>query len=153
MGHPPCGYGIAYIVKAPLLPSQCGFFFVFGYRISFLVASGLFSWWFFSKCNFGVFVRGGELESPGPSCLWLQCHSFSCQIAHSLASSLSDQLLSLLLVFWALLCLFGVKHSELILQFPHARPATSQFSEEPWFPLVENGICKPRSGDLLLVGC
>ena len=61
--------GVVYIAEASLLPSQCGFFFVFGYRISFLVASGLFSWWFFSKCNFGVFVRGGELESPGPSCL------------------------------------------------------------------------------------
>ena len=29
----PGGYGISYIVQVPLLPSHCGFFFVFGCRI------------------------------------------------------------------------------------------------------------------------
>ena len=35
-GSPTRGFGIAYIMKAPLLPSWCDFFFVFGYRISFI---------------------------------------------------------------------------------------------------------------------
>lgn len=39
---PPSGYGIAYIAKAPLLLSWCGFFLVSGCRISFLVISSLF---------------------------------------------------------------------------------------------------------------
>ena len=40
--HLPVGYGIAYIMKVPLLPPLCGFFFDFGCRISFLAVSSLF---------------------------------------------------------------------------------------------------------------
>lgn len=47
-GSPIC-YGIGYIAEVPFLPSWCGFFFAFGYRISFLVASSLFCWWLFSS--------------------------------------------------------------------------------------------------------
>ena len=36
VAHLPGGYGIPYIAKAPLLTSQCGLFFVFGCRVSFL---------------------------------------------------------------------------------------------------------------------
>ena len=34
--------GFDFIVIAPLLPSQCGFSFVFGCRVSFLVSSSVF---------------------------------------------------------------------------------------------------------------
>ena len=48
VGHPPDGYRI-YVAKAPLLPSLCGFFFVFEYKISFLVDASLFCWWLVSS--------------------------------------------------------------------------------------------------------
>ena len=38
----PVGIGFALIVIAPLLPSPCGFLFVFGCRVSFLVGSNVF---------------------------------------------------------------------------------------------------------------
>ena len=37
VSHPPSGYGIDFFVIAPLLPSYCGFSFVFGCGVSFLV--------------------------------------------------------------------------------------------------------------------
>ena len=55
--------GFDYIMKAPLLLSHRGFFFVFGCKISFLVGSSLFCQWLFSSCDFGLFMRGGELKS------------------------------------------------------------------------------------------
>ena len=45
----PVGIGFDYIMKASLLLSHCGFFFVFGYRISFLVGSSLFCQQLFSS--------------------------------------------------------------------------------------------------------
>ena len=58
VGHPPSWYGIVYIMNPPLLPSQCGFFLVFFGSFLFFVdnCSAV-------SCNFGVFVRRGELES------------------------------------------------------------------------------------------
>ena len=47
--HPPAGMGFDYITKAPLLLSLCGFFFVFGWKISFLVGSSLFCRWMFNS--------------------------------------------------------------------------------------------------------
>ena len=43
------GMGFDYIAKAPLLLSRCGFLFVFGCKVSFLVGSSLFCWWLFSS--------------------------------------------------------------------------------------------------------
>ena len=59
------GSGFGFLMKAPLLPSHYGFVFVFGCRISFLVGSSLFLLMVCSavSCDFGVFVRGGELKS------------------------------------------------------------------------------------------
>ena len=62
LGCQPSGYGIAYIMKAPLLPSWCGFLFVSGCGISFLVVCSLFCCSAVG-CNFGVFVWEGELKS------------------------------------------------------------------------------------------
>ena len=42
VGCPSGGYGIVYIMKMPLLPSRCGFFSVFGYRVPFLVVFSIF---------------------------------------------------------------------------------------------------------------
>ena len=63
VGCPFSGYGIAYIRKVPLLLCHCGFFFVFGCRISFffLAACGLF--YIFTVCDFAVFMSRGEVES------------------------------------------------------------------------------------------
>ena len=57
------GMGFDCIMKAPIIPSHCCFF-VFGYRISFLVGPSLFV----HGCSavsfdFGVFMREGELKS------------------------------------------------------------------------------------------
>ena len=38
-----------YITKAPLLSSHCGFFFVFGCKIPFVVGSSLLGQWLFSS--------------------------------------------------------------------------------------------------------
>ena len=56
VGHPLSGYGICLYC---LFPSHFGFFFVFGYRLSFLVGSSLFCQWLFRSCDFGVFMKGG----------------------------------------------------------------------------------------------
>ena len=57
------GMGFGYIVTAPFLPSCCGFF-VFGCRLSFWKGSSLFvDGCSAVGCDFGVFVRGGELKS------------------------------------------------------------------------------------------
>ena len=53
----------AYVAQAHLLPSPCGFFFVFRCRISFLLVSSLFCQWLLCSCDFGVFVKRGELQS------------------------------------------------------------------------------------------
>ena len=46
----PVGMGFYFIVIAPLLPSYCGFFFVFGCSVSFLVGSSIFCFqWLFSS--------------------------------------------------------------------------------------------------------
>ena len=42
VGHPLGEDEIAYITNVPLLPYHCGFFFVFGCRISFLAVFSLF---------------------------------------------------------------------------------------------------------------
>ena len=57
--------GFDFIVIAPLLPSHCGFFFLFGCRVSFLVGSSVFLVDGCSavSCDFGVFVRMRELPS------------------------------------------------------------------------------------------
>ena len=55
--------GFAYIMKAPLLPSCCGFFAFRCNFFFFFVVSSLFCFWFFYSCDFGVFMRGGELKS------------------------------------------------------------------------------------------
>ena len=49
VGYPHIGYDIIYIVKSSFLTFHCGFFFVFGCRISFFVASTLFCWLLFSS--------------------------------------------------------------------------------------------------------
>ena len=41
VSHPPKGYGIWFVI-APLLPCHCGFSFVFGCGVSFLVNSSVF---------------------------------------------------------------------------------------------------------------
>ena len=53
-----------------LPPACCGFFFVFGSRISLFVGSSLFFFFFFffdgceaSSCDFDVSLRGGKLRS------------------------------------------------------------------------------------------
>ena len=52
-----------YTASAPFIPSHCGFFFVFGHRISFLVGSGIFiSGCLAVSCDFGVLLRGCELR-------------------------------------------------------------------------------------------
>ena len=57
------GMGFNYILKAPLLLSHCGFF-IFGCRLSFLVGLSLFVDGYSAvSCDFGVFMRGGELKS------------------------------------------------------------------------------------------
>ena len=64
VGCLPRRYRIAYIVKAPFLTFHCGFFFVFGCRISFLVVSIYFvNGCSAFSCDFGVFMKGGKLES------------------------------------------------------------------------------------------
>ena len=45
----PVGMALDYIMNVPLLLSCCGFFFVFGCGISFLVGSSLFCRWLFSS--------------------------------------------------------------------------------------------------------
>ena len=65
MGLPPLGMGFDYIEKAPLLPSHCSFFFVFGCKISFLVGTTSF---LINSClavgsDFDVFMRGVVLKS------------------------------------------------------------------------------------------
>ena len=51
---PVCGlpswrvWNLSYIMKVPLLPSCCGFFFVFGCEVSFLVGSSPFCQWLLS---------------------------------------------------------------------------------------------------------
>ena len=60
VGHPLSGYGIC---SYCLFPSHFGFFFVFGYRLSFLVGSSLFCQWLFRSCDFGVFMKGGWAKS------------------------------------------------------------------------------------------
>ena len=77
MGHPLGQYGIACMMKVPFLWSHCGVCFVFRGRIYFLVSSSLFCWCLFSiSCNFGVFMKGGELESLCASILSLLLLSF-----------------------------------------------------------------------------
>ena len=50
VGLPPRGYGTwLYCKCTPPPPSHCGFFFVFGSRISFLVGSSLFCQWLLSS--------------------------------------------------------------------------------------------------------
>ena len=76
------------------------------------------------------------------------------QIVYSLASHLADQLLSLLSVFEHFFA--SLVQNILNSYFPHAEPGIDHFSKEPWFPLVESGIYKPRfrcSVCLLLLGC
>lgn len=54
--------GFAYIMKVLLLPSHCGFFFVFRCRISFSEVSPFFvDDCSAVGCDFGVFMSGGEL--------------------------------------------------------------------------------------------
>ena len=67
--------GFDFIMIVPLLLSYCGFFFVFGCRISFVVGSSIF---FFDgcspvSCDFGIFVRRGELMSFYSAILSLAC--------------------------------------------------------------------------------
>lgn len=54
--------GFAYILKVPILPSPCGFFFAFGCRISVFGSFQLL-------VLIVVFVRGGELKSFYPTIL------------------------------------------------------------------------------------
>ena len=71
VGRLPAGCQIC-IEKAPLLPSRCGRFFVFGSRISFWLGSSLFSVNSLAvSCDFGVFMRAGELRSFYPFILLL----------------------------------------------------------------------------------
>ena len=57
--------GFDLIMIVPLLPSHCGFSFVFVYRVSFSVGSSIFFVDGCSAviCDFGVSVRRGELTS------------------------------------------------------------------------------------------
>ena len=60
----PARIGFDYVTKESLQQPRCGFFFVFECKISFLVSSSLFSNSCSAvSCDFGVFVRGGELKS------------------------------------------------------------------------------------------
>ena len=54
--------GYYFIVIAPLLPSHCGFSFVFGHGVSFLVSSSVFLSMIVS-CDSGVLARGSERMS------------------------------------------------------------------------------------------
>ena len=75
-GRTSTGMGFDYITNVPLLLSCCGFFLVFGCRISCLVGSSLFvDGCSAVSCDFGVFVRGGELKSFYSAILSLSfCH-------------------------------------------------------------------------------
>ena len=60
--------GFVFIAIMPLLPSHCGFFFVFGCRVSFLVGPVLFVVVVVDgcsavSCDFGISVRRGQLTS------------------------------------------------------------------------------------------
>ena len=55
--------GFDYIMKVPLLPSCCGFVFVFGCRLSSLVDLSLFFDGHSTvSCDLGVFIRGDKLK-------------------------------------------------------------------------------------------
>ena len=59
VGSPRSSMGFEFIMIAPLLPSRCGFLFVFGCRVSFF---GRFQCFFVNgcsavTCDFGVFIR------------------------------------------------------------------------------------------------
>lgn len=62
-------WDLNYIVKASLLPSHCGFFFVFVCRIALLesLSSFLIDSCSAVSCNVGVFLRGGEFKPTPPS--------------------------------------------------------------------------------------
>ena len=69
-------YGVClYQESAPLL-SCCGFL-SFGCRLLFLVVSRLFCLWLFSSCDFGVFMRGGKLESFYSVIFFFSVYSFN----------------------------------------------------------------------------
>ena len=58
--------GFDFIVIAPLLPSHCGFSFVFGCGLSFLVSSSVSLSMIVQQlvsCDSGVLVRGSESTS------------------------------------------------------------------------------------------
>ena len=49
VSRPPSGYGIWFYCDCTLLPSHCGFSFVFGCGVSFLVSPESSCWWLFSS--------------------------------------------------------------------------------------------------------
>ena len=56
--------GFDFIAIVPLVPSPCGFFFVFGCRVSFHSFQSVFvDGCSAVSCDFGVYVRRGELTS------------------------------------------------------------------------------------------
>ena len=59
------GLGFYYLTKVPLLPSQCGFLFVFGYKIPFFTQIPGISVDGYSagSCDFCVFLRWSNLKS------------------------------------------------------------------------------------------
>ena len=65
VGYPPTGMRLDFIVIVPLLPSQCGFFFVFGCGVSFfggfqnLPIDGYST----ASCNFGTLAGEDEHSS------------------------------------------------------------------------------------------
>ena len=64
VGRLPSGYGVLLYRESAPLPSCCGFFFVFGCRISFFGRFQSFlSIVVQQSVVIGVFVRGGELKS------------------------------------------------------------------------------------------
>ena len=79
--------GFYFIMIALLLPTHCGFFFVLGYRVSFLVGSSDFfvvnAGCSAVSCDSGVFVRRGELTSfysailPAKALFFLDCSLLS----------------------------------------------------------------------------
>ena len=65
----PADMGFQFIVFAPLLPSHCSFFFVFGCGVSYfggfqlLPVNGCFT----ASCNFGVLAGDKRIPSTLPS--------------------------------------------------------------------------------------
>ena len=77
----PAGMGFDFITIAPLVSSRCGFFFVFGWRVSFLIGSSILLsmvlqqlwFWCFHKKGWAHVLLLHHLETSSLSALWFIC--------------------------------------------------------------------------------